>query len=253
LVVERATALHAAGLPSGQRVALIAESSTLYLATALAVWWAGAVLVTIYPSSGADDMRYALESSDTALIVVDGGIDRAMLGPSANRVPIVEIDTFPVSDVKQDTTPNPTGLREPLAMIRFSSGTSSRPKAIMTTSRGVFNTADTYGEVWHLTSDDRGIVCLPMAWMYGLASTSLAILLRGGTVVIVRRARPELLVQAISECKATFLAGVSTTFAKLIEYAESHGLDRSSFGSLRLCVAGGEPRHQNAFDRWAGP
>src|SRR5690606_9294117 len=61
-ITQRAGALQAAGLERRDRVALIAESSALYLATALAVWRAGGVLVTIYPSSGADELRYAAES-----------------------------------------------------------------------------------------------------------------------------------------------------------------------------------------------
>jgi long-chain acyl-CoA synthetase len=90
-----------------------------------------------------------------------------------------------------------------------------------------------------------------MAWMYGLAGTSLALLLSGASVVIVRRARPELLVRAIEEHSATFLAGVTTTFTKLVQYAESHELNADAFSPLRLCISGGEPRNEAAFDRWA--
>jgi long-chain acyl-CoA synthetase len=120
----------------------------------------------------------------------------------------------------------------------------------MVSAHAVFNTADTYGEVWHLGPEDRGIVCLPMAWMYGLASTSLALLLRGAAVVVVSRARPELLVAAIRQHRATFLAGVTTTFAKLLQHAEESGLDPSTFETLRLCISGGEPRNEAAFERW---
>ena len=120
----------------------------------------------------------------------------------------------------------------------------------MLTARAVYNCADTYGEVWHLGPDDRGIVCLPMAWMYGLASTSLALLMRGATAIVVRRARPDLLVEAIVDNRATFLAGVTTTFAKLVQHAERTPLPASTFESLRLCISGGEPRNEKAFERW---
>jgi long-chain acyl-CoA synthetase len=251
LIANRADSLEKAGLRPGYRVALIAESSALYLATALAVWRAGGVLVTIYPSSGAADMRYAVETSDPALVIVGEDFDRSILHLGTITAPVVEIGDFQLTEVSHGAAPNPSGLPEPLYLICFSSGTSSRPKAIMMTSRAVFNTADTYGEVWHLAPEDRGIVCLPMAWMYGLASTSLAILLRGGTVIVVRRARAELLATAIKTHKATFLAGVATTFTKLVQYAESQRLDADTFASLRLCISGGEPRNEAAFERWA--
>jgi len=249
-IERRAAVLLKAGLQPGYRVALIAESSADYLVTSLAIWRAGGVLVTVYPSSGPEDLEYAVHISDPALIVVSEGVDRTSITRVSRNAPLVDIIDFDVTEVRHDAEPNPEGLREPLAMICFSSGTTSRPKAIMLSATAVYNCADTYGEVWHLSSDDKAIICLPMAWLYGLASTSLAVLLRGGTVVVIRRARPEMIAPAIESHSATFLAGVTATFGKLAEYAELHASSQPAFSSLRLCISGGEPRNEIAFSRW---
>ncbi|MDQ0867782.1 long-chain acyl-CoA synthetase [Arthrobacter sp. V1I9] len=249
-IERRAGILLKAGLKPGYRVALVAESSADYLATALAVWRSGGVLVTVYPSSGPGDLEYAIDTSDPALIVTSEGVDGASITTAARNAPIVDIADFRVTTVRHDASPNPEGLREPLAMICFSSGTTSRPKAIMLSATAIYNCADTYGEVWHLGPEDTAIICLPMAWLYGLASTSLAVLLRGGTVVVVRRARPELIAPAIEKHSATFLAGVTATFGKLAQYAEQTNTGHPAFPSLRLCISGGEPRNEAAFSRW---
>lgn len=249
-VVRRTHALASAGLEAGQRVALVAESSVDFLATALAVWRRRAVLVTVYPSSGRDDLAYALESSDPALIVLGPSIDRDLVRDAAPHVPTVGIEAFSPASVHTDTMVNPTDLREPLALICFSSGTTSRPKAIMLSGRTLVNCALTYAEVWHLDSEDRGVVCLPMAWLYGLASTSLALLLSGGTVIVVRRARPEPLLEAMTGENATFVAGVTTTFAKVVRHLEDQAVTAFPTGSLRLCISGGEPRNEPIFRRW---
>jgi long-chain acyl-CoA synthetase len=250
MVEGRADTLTRAGLAVGHRVALVAESSTAYLATALAVWRVGGVLVTIYPSSGGEELRYSLQNSDPALLVFGDNIDRSVLTGPLAAWPVTDLDQFEPTSVRQDTIENPTGLREPLSLITFSSGTTSRPKAIMVSANTVLNIAITYGEVWHVGPHDKGIVCLPMAWLYGLASTSLTFLLSGGTVVVLRRARPNLIADAIMRHGATILAGVTTTFAKLTEYAVANDLGRGAFASLRLCISGGEPRNDLAFDRW---
>ncbi|MFF1880090.1 class I adenylate-forming enzyme family protein [Pseudarthrobacter sp. NPDC058196] len=247
---RRAGILLEAGLKPGYRVALIAESSADYLVTALAVWRSGGVLVTVYPSSGPGDLEYAIDTSDPALIVTSESVDRALVAPAARNVPIVDIADFRVAELRHDASSNPEGLREPLAMICFSSGTTSRPKAIMLSATTIHNCADTYGEVWHLGPEDTAIICLPMAWLYGLASTSLAVLLRGGTVVVVRRARPEMIAPAIEKHRATFLAGVTATFGKLAQFAEQNSTGHPAFPSLRLCISGGEPRNEAAFSRW---
>jgi long-chain acyl-CoA synthetase len=249
-VEHRSRALTAAGLGAGQRVALIAESSGAFLATALAVWRARGVLVTVYPSSGPEDLAYAIESSDAALIVVGDGVDRAVVEAAAGSTPVVGIDPFVPTRVRASSSPGPSDVREPLSLICFSSGTTSRPKAIMVSARTVLNCAQTYAEVWHLGPADRGVICLPMAWMYGLASTSLALLLSGATAVVVPRARPGILVEAIAHNEATFLAGVTTTFTKLVQHTRAEQLPGTVFASLRLCISGGEPRNETAFDAW---
>ncbi|WP_411374914.1 class I adenylate-forming enzyme family protein [Arthrobacter sp. MPF02] len=249
-IEQRAKTLLSAGLKAGYRVALIAESSAEYLATALAVWRSGGVLVTVYPSSGPGDLEYAVDTSDPALIITSPGVNHAVVSAASRNAPIVDITEFQVTEVRHDAEPNPEGLREPLSMICFSSGTTSRPKAIMLSATAIYNCADTYGEVWHLSPEDRAVICLPMAWLYGLASTSLAVLLRGGTVIVVPRARPEMLAPAISKHSATFLAGVTATFGKLAQYVEQQGITSPAFPSLRLCISGGEPRNEVAFARW---
>ena len=249
-IERRSAALSAAGLQPGDRVALVAESSADFLATALAVWHARGVLVTIYPSSGRDDLEHALDSCDPVLIVTSSGVDAGLVGSASKGTPQTSVENFAPTKVRGDTAPNPTDLREPLSMICFSSGTTSRPKAIMLSAHAVHNCAVTYGEVWHLGPGDRGIVCLPMAWMYGLASTSLALLLSGATVVVVSRSRPEPLLAAMVHHRATFLAGVTTTFTKLVHHLEDNRLDDRALESLRLCISGGEPRNEQAFERW---
>jgi long-chain acyl-CoA synthetase len=250
-VERRASALERAGLEAGHRVALVAESSVEFLATALAVWDRGGVLVTIYPSSGPEDLGSALTSSDPALVVLGPGVDRDLVRRITPNVPVADIEPFAPAAVRLGTAPNPTDLREPLQLICFSSGTTSRPKAIMVSGRTLVNCALTYAEVWHLDTEDRGVVCLPMSWLYGLASTSLALLFSGATVVVVRRARPEPLMEAIIANKATFIAGVTATFAKLVRHLEDNGSDALSASSLRLCISGGEPRNEHTFQRWA--
>jgi long-chain acyl-CoA synthetase len=249
-IEHRAALLRRAGIEDGDRVALIAESSSDFLATALAVWTACAVLVTIYPSSAPDDLEYALNSSDPVLIVAGHGLTDDIDKVNLNRTPVVTVEEFSPATVRRSAAATPSDLREPLSLICFSSGTTSRPKAIMVSARTVYNCADTYGEVWHFGPDDRGIVCLPMAWMYGLASTSLALLLRGATVVVIRRSRPELLLAAVVDRAATFLAGVTTTFTKLVQHLERRPVPKEEFGSLRLCISGGEPRNEEMFERW---
>lgn len=248
-VARRALALAEAGLRPGDRVAIVAENSGAFLAAAFAVWHAGGVLVTIYPSSGPADLAHCLEQSDPVLVLTDRHTD-APVGAAASDLPRARIDDArPVGGLRSGTSPNPADLRAPLHLICYTSGSTSRPKAIMHSRESLLAGLDIYADVWRLGPADRTVVCLPMAWLYGLATASMATLMRGGTVIALRRTDPTLVSEAISRHRATFLPGVTTTFVKLVAHLD--GLDeRPDLSSLRLCVSGGEPRNEAVFDRW---
>jgi long-chain acyl-CoA synthetase len=252
-VAQQAGALESAGLQPGDRVALVAENSIAFLVSSFAIWQVGGILVTIYPSSAASDLAFCLESSDPVLVLVDRHTVQAVRTVKTGKVPIVEINeqivvppiTRLAGTMASATGPESSALR----LICYTSGSTARPKAVMVSSAAIDNGAVTYAEIWGLGPDDVTVACLPMAWLYGLNTTSMAVLVGGGTVVILRRARPELIVEAAVGHAATFLAGVTTMFAKLVNYLDS--LDQSpDLSSLRLCVSGGEPRNESAFDRW---
>lgn len=245
----RADGLRAAGVAAGTRVAVIAESSDSYIGLALAVWKLDAVLVTIYPSSSDADIVTATRSADPALAFVGDARLLDVLGSQLPALPAFDIAGEGPWEIREDVRPNPTDLREPLSLICFSSGSTSRPKAIMLAASTVCNAARTYAEMWHLTSRERALVSLPMAWLYGLLSTSLAVLYAGGAVVVARRGRPELLTALAREHRATFIAGVTVTYAKLLELAESEDV-AAAFEHLRLAITGGEPRNDDVCDRW---
>jgi len=249
-VDRRAARLLGLGLCPGHRVAIVAENSADFVASAFAVWAAGGVLATIYPSSAPADLRYAIENADPVLVLADRRTVDAVKD-AASPVPVTQIEEaqFTPSALRTGTRTNPVDTREPLFLICYSSGTTSRPKAIMLSQTALYNGARTYADVWRLTENDVTVVCLPMAWLYGLDSTAMATLLIGGTVVALRRARPEGVADAIERHRATFLPAVTTVFAKLVDYLEATG-NHHDLSTLRLAVSGGEPRNEAAFSRF---
>lgn len=250
VIEHRAALLRQAGLAPGDRVALIAENSPQFLLTAFAIWQANGVLVTIYPSSGAADLTHSITSSDPTLLIVDEHTEQAVRAACAIECPITYVDdNFAPSQLRVQDLATPSDPRGVLRLICYTSGTSSRPKAVMLSEEGLLNGARTYAEVWRLGPTDVTLVCLPMAWLFGLCTTSMATLYTGGRVVVSRRARPEMILDAIVEHRVTFLPAVTTIFTKLVRCLLDSST-RPDLSSLRLCISGGEPRNETAFDQW---
>jgi long-chain acyl-CoA synthetase len=239
-----------AGAQAGVRVILMADNSAAYLAAAVAVWRTGAVLTTLYASSGPDEVAYALQNSGAQLIVADERASR-LVERLDGHPPVVRVGNGVFTDLGETSTFHPYHEAEPedLALICYTSGSTAHPKAVMHSHSGLYKGAAAYAEVWHLSASDRTIVCLPMAWAFGLVTTSMATLLAGGQVLILSRTKPDLIIDAVSRLGGTFLAGVTTMFVKLTERLEQ--LDgKPDMGSLRLCISGGEPRNEGVFSRW---
>ncbi|NKX56678.1 class I adenylate-forming enzyme family protein [Arthrobacter mobilis] len=240
-----------AGATTGTHVVLMADNSAGYLAAATAIWRAGSVLVTLYASSGPAEVSYVLENSGASLIVADQRA-KAVIDELPDAPPVLVIDPAEVfagapSLVELAALPDPDP--EKLALICYTSGSTARPKAVMHSHAGLLAGAEAYAAVWHITATERTIVCLPMAWAFGLVTTSMATLIRAGEVIVLPRTKPEMIIDAVSRLRGTFLAGVTTMFVKLTEYLDTLA-ERPDMGSLRLCISGGEPRNETVFARW---
>jgi long-chain acyl-CoA synthetase len=235
------------------RVALIGDNSAAHLMAALAIWRAGATLVTIYSSSTDAELEYALGHSQPSLVIaapsVVAKVRRAIDGW---RAPVVELtdvgDVLGLPDEHGDAALPEVDPDAP-ALICYTSGSTSTPKAVVHSHGGLASAAAAYADVWHLGPADVTLVSLPLAWAFGLVTTSMATLTAGGTVVLLARSDPASLLRSFSQHEVTFFAGVTTVFVKMVEALEADAsLPRPA--SLRLCISGGEPRNEAAFERW---
>jgi long-chain acyl-CoA synthetase len=246
--------LTAWGLEPGDRVGLYAANSAEYLLLALGTWMAGGVVATVYPEFGHSELEYVLSNATPRILIAEPG--RRSAAEAAVEATGVACEVYDLDVGGGQGLPDAPALVRPATLemgaaglICYTSGSTARPKPVTHSHRGIAGGCRAYAEVWHLSASDRTLVCLPMAWLYGLTTTALATLIRGGTVVSLPRYNPVAVVDAVSRERVTVFPGVTTMFAKLAQYVgdERPGAEMSS---LRLCVSGGEPRNEPAFDRW---
>jgi long-chain acyl-CoA synthetase len=202
-----------AGVGSGDRVCLLADTRLEWTYAELAVLAAGAILVPIYPSSSAEECEWIVTDSGARLVICENAAQQAKVEKLAATILI------------EDGLPTSTGHAEELArrrtaidpddpsLIIYTSGTTGPPKGCVLTHRNwlaLFHIIEELEQVGH---DDVVYLFLPLAHVFAQI-VELGAVYAGATLVYfggdIRRIIPEL-----AEARPTFLPSVPRIFEKL--------------------------------------
>jgi fatty-acyl-CoA synthase len=232
-VNRTANALAARGVRHGDRIALFAHNSHGFVVASLALARLGAILVPINFMLGAEEVRYILENSGaTGMIAEDALVPVAeQAGTSeALRVVIGEHDGWEsLHALDGETTETEVAIADDhVVAITYTSGTESRPKGAMLTSRSLiaqFVSCIVDGE---MASDDIEVHPMPLYHCAQSYCFLLPGLYLGATNVILPGADPGGILQAIEAERATKLFCPPTVWIGLLRHSEFETRDLSS-------------------------
>jgi long-chain acyl-CoA synthetase len=252
-----ATVLKGRGLESGDRALFVADNSYEFVAFALGVWKAGGIVATAYSTSGEAELAYIVRNAAPRLAFVSqASVERvrAAVQTAGLATTLVSIDQPESWELFAGSTqPLPSGTpRADVASgyLCYTSGSTAHPKAVMHSQSGILAAVLTYRNTWHVSEGDTLLVAIPLAWAYGLLTSVMVALTAGACVQLIARYKPDELFRNLDQGGITVLLSVTTHFVKLLDHARSLGRTQFARG-LRLCVSGGEPRNEIAFDEWS--
>jgi long-chain acyl-CoA synthetase len=247
--VERVSrGLQARGVGPADRVLVLAGNVPSVMAIYLAVSRLGAIYVPVSTGFREREVRFVLANAEPTLaIVADSHLERFIEWDAARKIDVITLDGGLGHDLPtyDDLGVGDLSLREVDVadeaglLLCYTSGTTSTPKPVLHSQRSEVYNATTYAEAWGLGPGDKGIVCLPLAWVYGLSTTTVALLVSGGTVVLLDRFHPVAVVEAIEAHHATAMWGTMSMYTKLLEVIKERG--NVDLTSLRVVNNGGEP------------
>jgi long-chain acyl-CoA synthetase len=136
-----ATHIQSLNLEPGARIAILSKNCAHFFMAELAIWMAGGTTVAIFPTEGADTVKYVLEHSGASLLFV-GKLDtwdKQLPGVPADMpriaFPLAPKTSYDSWDAITARTAPMTGrvARQPtdLAMIIYTSGSTGQPKGAM--------------------------------------------------------------------------------------------------------------------------
>ena len=231
----------------GRVVAIALRNGMAICICVLAAQRTGLVPATLNPDYTAHELRPMVEDADPALVI--GHPELASRFPG-RRFLAVEDDWDFVVELLAAALPPALPPVDPDAdaVLQFTGGTTGRPKGVLLTHRAVAtNVAQREARLPTIWGDERIACPMPLFHVFAVAMGLHLAAYAGGTLVILSRYRPDMLLGAIQEEQVTRLPAGPTLFNSLLGY---DGLSRDAVASLRCCYSGSAPLSVATLERW---
>ena len=245
----------------GSRVALICSNSLDMPVAMFAAHAAGAQVVPINPTYTARELSQVLGDADVRVVVVDDefagtvepvcaalGIAHVVRVAAANGKdpPGRSLDAW--MDDARLLLPEPLPGPDHLATLQYTGGTTGLPKGVnITHGQMAVNISQREAALPTHPDDERILCMMPLFHVFAVAMCLHLATYCRGTLVIMPRYKPEVLLELIGRERITRLPAGPTVFIGLLAHANFSGTD---FSSLRTAYSGSAPLPEETMKRW---
>ena len=201
------------------------------------------------------ELRIAINLEDYSILYLSDKAKQEEISTALAHIPAV----YP-EEMKHEVVKYGDLSLDDLAIINYTSGTTSQPKGVMLTSRNISTNIDFALNNIAVEEGDKIISMLPLAHMYGMAFEFIYPICGGGHVYFLGKTpTPTLLMQALAEVKPYLLITVPLVIEKIFKgkimpiiqkpamrvLTHTPGVDRLIYGKVRkqlLTTFGGNLR-----------
>lgn len=259
-VNKLANALRKLGIEKNDRIILRSPNTPEYIVANFACWRIGAIPVLCNHLVRKDEIVYRANDSLAKAIIVKADyaedVDKGRNEFESLKIFIVfggrrEGYLF-WDDLLQGSSPEcPTEdtTKEDIGRLIYSSGTTGKPKGIISTLSDILAAADTHGKyVLGLTEKDVIGGHPFFTFAFGSVNFTFHPWRVGATLSIIERFTPEKMFETVEKHKITVLCCVPTAFNMMLQVPDAE--KKYDLSSLRLCQSAGEWLPGKTFKEW---
>lgn len=235
-----------------ESIAFMVPPSFEYTAVQWGIWSAGGVAVPLCVQHPIPALRYVLEDTSANRVIVHPDYE-AMLEPLEELcgIHLMLLNKAIVG------TPGPLPDVDPngRAMILYTSGTTSKPKGVVTTHANIESQIKALVTAWEWEEKDHILNILPLHHVHGIINVMSCALWAGACCEFLPKFDAEDVWNAIISKKLTLFMAVPTIYYKLIEYWESAAPKEqaalaAAAKTLRLMVSGSAALPVPVMEKW---
>ncbi|HYT05755.1 MAG TPA: acyl-CoA synthetase [Gemmatimonadales bacterium] len=235
------------------RVAFLAPAGFHYVATQWGIWRAGGVAVPLATSHPPPELEYVIRDAGAEIVIAD-----AVLAPRLDAVPAA-------SAVRRLRTAQalaagagavlPDVAETRRAMILYTSGTTGKPKGVVTTHANLCAQVSSLVTAWEWRADDRILLVLPLHHVHGIVNVLSCALWSGARCDMLPKFDARETWERIARGDLTLFMAVPTIYHKLIEAWDAAPPERrrawsAGCANLRLMVSGSAALPVRTLARW---
>jgi malonyl-CoA/methylmalonyl-CoA synthetase len=235
------------------RVAFLAPPGWHYVAVQWGIWRAGGIAVPLATSHPLAEQEYVVRDADAAVVMAHPSVATELRASAAADGRRFLTTARALEALAEESFPSLSPERR--AMMVYTSGTTGRPKGVVTTHGGLEAQVSALVEAWEWSADDATLLVLPLHHVHGIVNVLTCALWSGARCEILPRFEPEAVWERIASGELTLFMAVPTVYRRLIEAWEwqpEEVRERWSAAArgLRLMVSGSAALPVPTLERW---
>lgn len=234
------------------RIAFILDPSFHYVAVQWGIWRAGGIAVPLCVKHPYPSIQYVLEDTAAEALVYSASYSD-LISPAFQDFPIrpIPIETIP----NQVSVPFPVLQEKQRAMILYTSGTTGKPKGVVTTHQTIWSQVQSLISAWEWTSNDHILNVLPLHHVHGIINALTCPLAVGATVEFLPKFHELALFDRFSSGQINVFMAVPTIYFKLIAAFKEVDPNQQNklsqaMKSFRLMVSGSAALPISTLEQW---
>lgn len=238
-----------------ERIAFFLPASLDYVTTLFGVWRAGGIAVPLNVNSAIPELDHYLRCA---------GVSRLIAAPEhhtalAEVCGDLAVEILSVEEVLNEGAGKLSDLPElgleRRAMMLFTSGTTNKPKGVVSTHKTIHCQISTLIEAWAWTEEDNIPLFLPLHHIHGIINILNCGLWAGATVHLFAKFDVDAILENVVSRTYNVFMAVPTIYVKLIQHFDTLPEEKvkeicAGFTDMRLNISGSAACPVKLFNQW---
>ena len=234
------------------RIAFFVPAGFEYVAVQWGIWRAGGIAVPLNVSAAEPEIEHVLNDARISVLVAPRTL-RHRIDGLCNKLAIEMLEVEDALLIQPRLLP--ALFLDRSAMMLYTSGTTSKPKGVVTTHANNQAQVKSLVEAWGWRRDDRIPLFLPLHHVHGIINVLTCGLWSGATVEVFEGFDIDRVLDRVADGAYTLFMAVPTIYIKLIRTLEEADSDRrremiEGFAGMRLMISGSAALPASVHQHW---